>query len=148
MIRLLICDDSAEARRMLRTILAGDRELEIVGEASDGSEAIALAVDLQPDVVLMDVEMPVLDGVEATKRVREHFPATRIVALAGSDDLDDRPADARGRRERVLRQGRAALGARARDRRRRRAARPASPIRSAAPSPAASASSSRASCST
>ena len=66
MIRLLICDDSAEARRMLRTALATDREVEIVGEASNGSEAIALAVDLSPDVVLMDVAMPVLAGVEAT----------------------------------------------------------------------------------
>src|SRR5207237_10589847 len=46
-------------------------------------------VDLEPDVILMDVQMPVLDGVESTKRLRELFPATRIVALAGSDDLDD-----------------------------------------------------------
>jgi diguanylate cyclase (GGDEF)-like protein len=87
MIRLLICDDAAEARAMLRTVLAADREFEIVGEAADGSEAIALAVDLSPDVVLMDVAMPVLDGVEATRRLKELLPATRIVALAGSDDL-------------------------------------------------------------
>jgi cyclic di-GMP phosphodiesterase len=89
MIRLLICDDSAEARGMLRTVLTDDRELYIVGEASNGSEAIALAVDLAPDVILMDVAMPVLDGVEATRRLRELLPATRIVALAGSDDAED-----------------------------------------------------------
>jgi diguanylate cyclase (GGDEF)-like protein len=96
MIRLLICDDSTEARRMLRTVLASDREIEIVGEASDGSEAIALAVDLSPDVILMDVAMPVVDGVEATRRLRELVPATRIVALAGSDNLEvvDRMLDA------------------------------------------------------
>src|SRR5438132_14364028 len=89
MLRLLICDDSAEARRMLRTVLASDRAIEIVGEAANGSEAIALAVDLKPDVVLMDVAMPVLAGVEATRRLHELLPATRIVALAGSDDLKD-----------------------------------------------------------
>jgi putative two-component system response regulator len=88
MIRLLICDDSAEARKMLRTVLAADREIEIVGEASNGSEAIALAVDLTPDVVLMDVAMPVLAGVEATRRLHELMPSMRIVALAGSDDLE------------------------------------------------------------
>jgi diguanylate cyclase (GGDEF)-like protein len=87
-IRVLICDDSAEARRMLRTVLAQDRDFEIVGEAADGGEAIALGVDLEPDVVLMDVAMPVVDGVEATARLRELLPGTRIVALAGSDDLE------------------------------------------------------------
>jgi cyclic di-GMP phosphodiesterase len=88
MIRVLVCDDSTEARRMLRTMLADDRDLEIVGEAGDGGEAIALGVDLMPDVVLMDVNMPVVDGVEATRRLRELVPGTRIVALAGSDDLE------------------------------------------------------------
>jgi cyclic di-GMP phosphodiesterase len=88
MIRLLICDDSAEARRMLRTILDADRDIEIVGEASDGSEAIAVAMEQSPDVILMDVTMPVLDGIEATRKLRELLPAIRIVALAGSDDLE------------------------------------------------------------
>jgi diguanylate cyclase (GGDEF)-like protein len=88
MTRVLICDDSTEARRMLRTMLDDDRELEIVGEAADGGEAIALGVDLVPDVVLMDVAMPVVDGVEATRRLRELVPGMRIVALAGSDDLE------------------------------------------------------------
>jgi diguanylate cyclase (GGDEF)-like protein len=88
MIRLLVCDDSTEARKLLRTVLEADREIEIVGEAGDGSEAIALAVELVPDVVLMDVAMPVLDGIEATRKLRELLPLTRIVALAGSDDFE------------------------------------------------------------
>jgi cyclic di-GMP phosphodiesterase len=88
MIRLLVCDDSTEARKLLRTVLAADREIEIVGEAADGGEAIALALELTPDVVLMDVAMPVLDGIEATRKLRELLPSTRIVALAGSDDFE------------------------------------------------------------
>jgi YesN/AraC family two-component response regulator len=88
MIRLLVCDDSDEVRKLLRTVLAADREIEIVGEAADGSEAIAMALELTPDVVLMDVAMPVLDGIEATRKLRELLPSTRIVALAGSDDFE------------------------------------------------------------
>jgi diguanylate cyclase (GGDEF)-like protein len=84
MMRVLICDDSNEARRMLRTVLEEDRNLEIVGEAADGEEAIALGVDLMPDVVLMDVAMPVVDGIEATRRIRELVSGTRVVALAGT----------------------------------------------------------------
>src|SRR5919197_3856299 len=86
MIRLLICDDSAEARSLLRTLLADNAEIQIVGEAVNGEEAIALAAELQPDVVLMDLLMPVVDGVEATRRIRELWPGIRIVAFSGSDD--------------------------------------------------------------
>jgi diguanylate cyclase (GGDEF)-like protein len=86
--RLLICDDSAPARRALRAMLEGQGEIEIVGEAADGRTAIELAAELTPDVVLMDVSMPVVDGVTATRRIRELVPATRVVAFAGSDDVD------------------------------------------------------------
>jgi diguanylate cyclase (GGDEF)-like protein len=88
MIRVLICDDSPEARSLLRTLLANDREIEVVGEASDGSEAIALALDLSPDVVLMDVFMPEVDGTQATQRLKELLPSTRIVALTGADEIE------------------------------------------------------------
>ena len=62
MIRLLICDDSDEARRLVRAVLADHPEIEIVGEAGDGEEAVELASELDPDVVLMDIRMPRLDG--------------------------------------------------------------------------------------
>jgi cyclic di-GMP phosphodiesterase len=88
MVRLLVCDDSTETRKLLRTMLADNREIEIVGETANGSEAIAAALELEPDVVLMDVHMPVLDGIEATRRLHELLPSARIVALAGSDEVE------------------------------------------------------------
>jgi ribonuclease P protein subunit RPR2 len=69
-------------------MLADNGEIEIVGEAGDGSEAIALALEFEPDVVLMDVAMPVLDGIEATRRLHNVLPSARIVALAGSDEVE------------------------------------------------------------
>ena len=86
MIRLLICDDSDEARRLVRAVLTDHPEIEIVGEATDGEEAVALAAELEPDVVLMDIGMPKLDGIEATLRIRGDRPATRVVAFTGLDD--------------------------------------------------------------
>ena len=89
MLRLLICDDAPDAREGLRASLAAQPGIEVVAEAENGEEAISLAVAHRPDVVLMDVQMPVLDGVAATRRIREVLPQTRIVAYAGSDDAGD-----------------------------------------------------------
>ncbi len=86
MIKLLICDDSDEARRLVRTVLADHPEIEIVGEAADGEAAVALAAELAPDVVLMDIGMAGLDGIESTRRIRAHRPETRVVAFTGLDD--------------------------------------------------------------
>jgi diguanylate cyclase (GGDEF)-like protein len=85
-IKLLICDDSDEARRLVRTVLADHPEIEIVGEAADGETAVALAAELEPDVVLMDIGMAGLDGVEATRKIRANRPETRVVAFTGLDD--------------------------------------------------------------
>ena len=89
MLRLLICDDAPDARERLRVSLASQPEIEVVAEAANGEEAVSLAVTHRPDVVLMDVRMPVLDGVAATRRIHELLPKTRIVAYAGSDDAGD-----------------------------------------------------------
>ena len=78
MIELLICDDSDEARAALQTMLADHEEIAIVGEAVNGEDAVALALALAPDVVLMDLRMPIVDGFEATRRIAKLLPDTRI----------------------------------------------------------------------
>jgi DNA-binding NarL/FixJ family response regulator len=79
--RILLVDDSAQVRQELGTLLALAGDIEIVGEAADGREAIRLAQALQPDVVLMDLEMPVLDGYEATRQIKAGSPSCRVIAL-------------------------------------------------------------------
>jgi DNA-binding NarL/FixJ family response regulator len=79
--RVLIADDNAQVRQELRTLLPLAGDIEIVGEAADGREAIRLTQTLQPEVVLMDLEMPFLDGYEATRQIKAGFPSCRVVAL-------------------------------------------------------------------
>ena len=81
MTSVLIADDQALVRVGLRKILETDPETAVAGEASDGEDAIAEARRLRPDVVLMDIRMPVLDGIEATRRIIQERPATRVLIL-------------------------------------------------------------------
>jgi two-component system, NarL family, response regulator LiaR len=80
-IRLLITDDHKVVRQGLRMVLELDQDLEVVGEASNGDEALRMARCLEPDVVLMDLLMPVMDGIEATREIRRELPNTEVVAL-------------------------------------------------------------------
>ena len=80
-IQVLIADDHSVVRQGLRMFLSSDPELEIVGEARDGAEAVRLARQLRPDVVLMDLLMPVMDGIAATAAIRREVPDTEVVAL-------------------------------------------------------------------
>lgn len=88
MIRVLIADDQPLVRRGLALILAPDPEFEVVAEAGDGAEAVALAERLRPDVVVMDIRMPVLDGVGATGKLSGLLPECRVLALS-TFDMDE-----------------------------------------------------------
>ncbi len=88
-IRLLIADDHPVVRGGLRGMFAGDPGFEVVGEAGNGAEAVALADALQADVVLMDLRMPEMGGVEAIRRLRESAPAVRVLVLTTYDTDDD-----------------------------------------------------------
>ena len=80
-VRVLITDDHKVVRRGLRGFLELDPELEVVGEASNGEEAVRMSLELSPDVVLMDLLMPVMDGIEATGEIRRWMPEVEVVAL-------------------------------------------------------------------
>lgn len=87
-VRVLLVDDQPLLRMGFRLILEGQDDVEVVGEASDGAEAVRLAARLEPDVVLMDVRMPVLDGIEATRRIAAGSQRSRVIILT-TFDLDE-----------------------------------------------------------
>ena len=88
-IRILIADDHELFRRGLRMVLEDEPDIEVLGEAGDGAAAVEMAREHAPDVVVMDVRMPSLSGIEATQRIKEEEPGTRILVLTISDEEDD-----------------------------------------------------------
>lgn len=80
--RILIADDHGIVRQGLRSLIEAELEMEVVGEAQDGSEAVALAAKLQPDIIIMDITMPKVNGIEATRQIIQRKIATRVIALS------------------------------------------------------------------
>jgi DNA-binding NarL/FixJ family response regulator len=85
-IRVLVADDHPVFRRGMRAILGAETSTELVGEATDGEEAVARALELRPDVILMDLNMPNVNGIEATRRILEANPETAVLMLTMFDD--------------------------------------------------------------
>ncbi|MGH9067570.1 MAG: response regulator [Acidimicrobiales bacterium] len=85
-IRVLVVDDDPSVRRMVRIILTMEDDYHVVGEATDGEQAVAMAGELRPDVVLLDLEMPGTDGLASIPRIRELAPSARIAVLSSFPD--------------------------------------------------------------
>ena len=85
-IRLILADDHAVVRSGLRMLLEAQSDIEIIGEAESGTEAVDLVESLKPDIILMDIQMPGISGIEATKLIREIVPGTAVLALTMHED--------------------------------------------------------------
>jgi DNA-binding NarL/FixJ family response regulator len=88
-IRVLVADDHRLFAEALEAILATDDRIDVAGHAGDGAEAVKLALALEPDVILMDIAMPVMDGFQATKQIRKHRPGACVLMLTGSNSRVD-----------------------------------------------------------
>jgi len=88
-IRVLIADDHRLFGQALEPILATDERLQVVGHAGDGADAVQLALSVEPDVILMDISMPIMDGFQATKQIRKQQPRACILMLTGSNSRTD-----------------------------------------------------------
>lgn len=85
-IRVLLADDHVMLRQGTTALLRREPDIEVVGEADDGEQAVKLAMQLRPDIVVMDVRMPVLSGIEATRQIRENMPEIQVLVLTAHDD--------------------------------------------------------------
>ena len=88
-VRVMIVDDQRLFAEALEAILSSDGRIDVVGHAYDGRSAVELARERRPDIVLMDIEMPVMDGIDATKEIRADLPGTRVIVLTGSAATHD-----------------------------------------------------------
>lgn len=88
MIRVLLADDHAILREGLKTLLATDPEIQVIGDASNGQEAVNLVEKLKPDVLLMDIGMPVMNGLEAAKKIAQLYPTVKVLILTQYDSQD------------------------------------------------------------
>ena len=88
-IRVLIADDHRLFSEALEAVLSADGRVEVLAQAADGAEAVKLALELEPDVILMDISMPVMDGFQATRQIRKQQPHASILVLTGSDSRSD-----------------------------------------------------------
>ena len=94
-IRILLADDHAVTREGMRRLLEAEPDMVVVGEAADGEAAVRLAQAVRPDILLLDIKMAGLDGIQVARRLGQQLPATRIVVLTGYDDAQYAPALAR-----------------------------------------------------
>lgn len=104
-IRVLVVDDHALFRRGLEIVLAAEEDIQVVGEAGDGAEAVDKAADLLPDIVLMDVRMPKRGGIEACTSIKEVAPSAKIIMLTISDEEADLYDAIKAKRDRISPQG-------------------------------------------